>query len=161
MPAWWDSFKSVFAFTRLAFALTLLAALCSVAVVVSCKRSANLKQPTQPRNLTPGLSEELSAFARRHHGQALLLVDGSGNSEEARNLTELIAKAFEAGGWKVARPGDVSLKPFTGLYCYYHPKIDQELADDLVSVLQKNGLPMTCREYEIPMPLSILVGLKP
>ena len=103
MPVWWDDVKSVSAIKRFTLGLALLAAICAVGVSISCRRSVVPKQTTPARNLTPGLSEELTAFANRHRGKLLVLIDGSSNSEEARNLADLIAKAFEAG---VGKSGD-------------------------------------------------------
>lgn len=162
MPAWLDHLKRVSTIKRLALGLMLLAATFSVGVSVSCRRSAELKQPTPPRNLTPGLSEALTAFAHRHQG-LLVLIDGSGNNEEAVNLADLMAKAFEAGGWGIIR-SDVSVKPTDGLYCNYEPDY-QDIADDLVSVLEKKGLSIKCVERHgdlIHLPvISLVVGLKP
>jgi hypothetical protein len=78
----------------------LFAAMCAV-VVLSWKRLSNRKQHrvrTGPRNLTPGLSEELTTLASRHRGQWIVIGELPDN-EEARNLAGLIAKALETGGW--------------------------------------------------------------
>ena len=74
--------------------LAALVAICVGGALLSCARLANPKPQAQARNLTPGLSEELTAIARRHGRHTLLVADGSDNSEEAKNLEESIAKAF-------------------------------------------------------------------
>ena len=89
---------------RLVFCLLLAGSICAGAVLCSCRRLADSKQPAQPRNLTPGLSEELIALAKRHRGFGFVfLTDRSGSSEEARNLTALMAKALGDGGWPIIR----------------------------------------------------------
>jgi hypothetical protein len=129
---------------RLVFASLVLAAMCGMFVFLSCKRLSNRKQHielrTGPRNLTPGLSEELTAMARRHPDAGFIwIVDRSGNSEEAKNLAGLMTKALDAGGWIVI-PNDLkSTDTIHGLYCGYGAG-QEEAATALISVLEQKGL---------------------
>ena len=159
---------------RVAFASLILAAMCGVIVFLSCKRLPNRKQHielrTGPRNLTPGLSEELTALARRHpQAGFIIVVDRSGNSEEAKNLAALMTKAFKAGGWKVI-PNDVEpADAIHGLYCSYATERRQEeAATELVSVLEQKGLSIEGFKRDDPtigrggFPMIVLeVGLNP
>ena len=155
--------------------LMILAEICAIVGLASCKRSRLKERPqirehAQARNLTPGLSEELTALARRHPGQWLFIVEPPDN-EEARNLAGLIDKALEAGGWKVLAHV-VSREPrqIQGLYCSY-PSPKQKVADDLLSVFQQKDLLIECEQRDdgsrdsgrpMDFPAIVLeVGLKP
>lgn len=143
----------------LVFCLMILAATC--ASFSSCRR-LHFKEQPGPRNLIPGLSEELTALATRHRQQWLLIVAPSDNNEEARNLTGLIEKAFETGGWKVVGRL-VSDAPIRGLNCTYNRE-QQKVVDDLVSVFEKKGLAIKCLQRDDPTafrPIILEVGPKP
>jgi hypothetical protein len=129
---------------RTVFYLLVSVAICAGAVLCSCRGLGDSKQ-TQPRNLTPrnltpGLSEALTALSRRHPhaGFILLLTDRSGNSEEAKNLAALMEKALKVGGWKVVR-NEVKSDPIHGLYCSYG-RSKEQAATELISVLEQKGL---------------------
>jgi len=129
-----------------------------VSVSLSCKRLPNPKQHapirTGPRNLTPGLSEELTALAERHGSLWLLIAVPSENDEEAGNLAGLIEKAVETGGWKVVAR-EVSPRPIQGLYCTYNPQ-QQKIADDLISVFESKGLTIKCSKRDDPVALPLM-----
>lgn len=159
---------------RLVFCLLVSAAICAGAILCSCRRLADSQRQTQPRNLTPGLSEALTALARRHQnaGFFVFIVDRSGGSEEAKNLEALMAKAFEAGGWKVFKHEEKSAAPIHGLYCSYGVGGSQErAATELSAVLEQKGLSIDCRKRDNDPPefkfrggfpiLSLEVGLNP
>jgi len=160
---------------RLAFALVILAAMSGVAVFVSCKRSSNRKQHIElrkgPRNLTPGLSEELITVASRYRGQWVFIVEPPDN-EEARDLAGLIAKALETGGWQVlGRVVSPEARQVKGVYCTY-PTAKGKVADDLLSAFQQKALLIECEQSSddgfrrlgkpVDFPAIILeVGLNP
>lgn len=134
---------------RLAFASLILAAICGVVVFVSCKRSSNRTQHIElrkgPRNLTPGLSEELTTVASRYRGQWIFIVEPP-DDEEARNLAGLIAKALETGGWQVlGRIVSPEARQVKGIYCTY-PTEEGKVADDLRSVFQQKALLIECEQ---------------
>lgn len=151
--------------------LMTLAAICAIVGLASCKRSRlKIREHAQPRNLTPGLSEELTALARRHPGQWLVIAEPPDN-EETRNLAGLIARALEAGGWEVlGRIKSPELRQIQGLSCSYPPP-KQKVADDLLSVFQQKDLLIECKQRDdsfrdsgrpMNFPAIVLeVGLKP
>ena len=124
--------------------LTVLLVICAGVLLFSCHRSANNLNPPAARNLTPGLSEDLTALARKHGQHTLVIADSSEGSQEAKNLEELIAKAFEAGNWRVVR-SVIPRGRLHGLHCSY-PKGSERLRDDLLNVFQQKGLPIKCEE---------------
>jgi len=153
------------ALKRLLLGLTILAAVCTSIVFISCKRLPPKRLPTKeapgPRNLTPGLSEALTSVAERHpHGQIVTLWELPDSDEEAKNLAGLIATAFEAGGWQVLRY-KVSARPIQGLRCLYNPEGQQKLANDLLSVFQEKGLLIECLPKHDPtIDIILVVGTK-
>ena len=128
---------------RLVFCVLVSTAICAGAVLCSCKRVAHSQRQTQPRNLTPGLSEALTELASRYQnaGFAVFVSDRSGNSEEAKNLEALMAKAFKDGGWTVIKQEELSANLIHGLYCGYDVGGSQEqAATELISILEQKGL---------------------
>jgi len=124
--------------------LTVLLVICAGLLLFSCKRSANNPKPQVARNLTPRLSEDLTALARKHGQHTLVVADSSEGSQEAKNVEELIAKAFEAGDWRVVR-SVIPRSLIHGLHCTY-PKGSEGFRDDLLNVFQQKGLPIKCEE---------------
>ena len=127
--------------------LTVLVVICGGVLLWSCQRLATPKPQVSARNLTPGLTEDLTALARKHGGHTLLIADSSDGSEEAKNLEELMAKAFEAGNWRVIR-GRINRRLIHGLHCSY-PNGMEEVANDLSTVLKQKGLPIQCERKDI------------
>jgi len=63
------------------------------------------------------LADALTALAKRRPNQSLTIVERSANSEEARNLADLIAATLQAGGWSIERKREslITVHPIYGL----------------------------------------------